>query len=203
MSITLSIIKDVTMNQKAFTLIELLIVVAIIGILAAIAVPNFLNAQIKARIARVEADHKAITTAMEAYMIDHNSYPIESHSANANWGFRLLTTPVAYVNSILKDPFLDKYELTRENDFDLVYEFDTVARSGKNLNMYVVESLGPDGFDDFNSTTYPSHNADFEFFDASNGITSKGDILRAGGIYIPRWFQERKGGPKTTGPDWI
>lgn len=191
------------MYRNAFTLIELLIVVAIIGILAAIAVPNFLNAQIKARIARVEADHKAITTAMESYMIDHNSYPFESHSANANLGFRMLTTPTPYINSILEDPFLAKYELARDNDWDLVYEFATVARNGQNFNMYVVESLGPDGYDDFNSTTYPSHNAEFEFFDISNGISSKGDILRAGGIYVPRWYQERNGGNDTTGQGWI
>ena len=61
--------------RRAFTLIELLIVVAIIGILAAIAVPNFLNAQIRSKLAKVQADHKAISTALEAYFIDQNAYP--------------------------------------------------------------------------------------------------------------------------------
>ena len=60
---------------KGFTLIELLIVVAIIGILAAIAVPNFLNAQIRAKIANTEADHRSLATAIESYRLDNNMYP--------------------------------------------------------------------------------------------------------------------------------
>jgi type II secretion system protein G len=58
-----------------FTLIELLIVVAIIAILAAIAVPNFLEAQTRSKVARVKADMRTVTTAIETYHIDHNAYP--------------------------------------------------------------------------------------------------------------------------------
>ena len=63
-------------QPKAFTLIELLIVVAIIAILAAIAVPNFLEAQTRAKISRTVSDMRSIATAVEAYIIDNNNVPI-------------------------------------------------------------------------------------------------------------------------------
>ena len=62
-------------NQKGFTLIELLIVVAIIGIIVAIAIPNLLNAIQRAKQKRTMGDMRSIGTAAEAYSIDYNAYP--------------------------------------------------------------------------------------------------------------------------------
>lgn len=117
--------------KKAFTLIELLIVVAIIAILAAIAVPNFLEAQTRAKVSRVRADTRTIVTALESYRVDFPKYPPMSdrnapgipastwsvfqdigtggddHSRTPSY----LTTPVAYITSIPFDPFIDKAQI--------------------------------------------------------------------------------------------
>ena len=65
-------------NAKGFTLIELLIVVAIIGIIAAIAIPNLLNAIDRGKQKRTMADLRSIGTAIEEYSIDNNFYPVAS-----------------------------------------------------------------------------------------------------------------------------
>jgi len=64
-------------NQKGFTLIELLIVVAIIGILAAIAIPQFSAYRQKAYNSASQSDLKNIKTGMEAYMADNQEYPVD------------------------------------------------------------------------------------------------------------------------------
>jgi type II secretion system protein G len=63
-------------HHRAFTLIELLIVVAIIAILAAIAVPNFLEAQVRAKVSRAQNDMRTLATAIESYQVDNNAYPM-------------------------------------------------------------------------------------------------------------------------------
>ncbi len=115
-----------------FTLIELLIVVAIIAILAAIAVPNFLEAQVRAKVSRAKSDQRSLATSIEAYYVDWNAYPNDlamllvghtmtpyciAHNGMAPTNPPLgehfcleellypLSTPVSYfTNSFLRDP---------------------------------------------------------------------------------------------------
>ena len=115
-----------------FTLIELLIVVAIIGILAAIAVPNFLNAQIRAKIARNQADMKSISTAVTTLYVDKGIYPVDHWDDDTALGcerlenlfnrvgmgpdcetrstwdvLAVLTSPISYMTSLPLDPFFE------------------------------------------------------------------------------------------------
>lgn len=116
-------------NSSGFTLIELLIVVAIIAILAAIAVPNFLEAQNRAKLSRVKNDHRAISTALETYHLDNNVYPEQGDTTSNTpptitdpsrvWGKEgqkaiawRLSTPIAYLvstTSVFKDPFFSDF----------------------------------------------------------------------------------------------
>ncbi len=99
-------------RMKGFTLIELLIVVAIIAILAAIAVPNFLEAQTRAKVSRALSDMRSIATAVEAYTVDSTKAPaavqFSGNSLRILFGgipAGSITTPIAYMTSIPSDPF--------------------------------------------------------------------------------------------------
>jgi len=67
-------------NQKGFTLIELMIVIAIIGILAAIAIPNFISYRNKAYCSRAESDATAIQAAIASYFSEPNNITVSKTS---------------------------------------------------------------------------------------------------------------------------
>jgi len=191
------------MVRKAFTLIELLIVVAIIAILALIAVPNFLEAQTRAKVSRVYADMRSVATAIEAYRLDYEDYP-NSLTPEP------LTTPISYIAVLPQDAF-QTYE-TRQvvkatfeyvkrdlaagrNDNMLKDYFEFTPpyldpfgwrRSGApvpaNLSLpnilWEMKSWGPDRL---NRTCAAGPGDDFSLaYDATNGTVSHGDLCRFG-----------------------
>jgi type II secretion system protein G len=107
-------------NRSGFTLIELLIVVAIIAILAAIAVPNFLESQTRAKVSRVLSDLRTTATGLEAYRTDHSAYP-SSGSGGAyiqpyNVRMKPLTTPVPYLGKVPgPSPFVPPVDNNQQN----------------------------------------------------------------------------------------
>jgi type II secretion system protein G len=188
---------------RGFTLIELLIVVAIIAILAAIAVPNFLEAQTRSKVSRAKTDMRTLATAMESYRIDNNAYmwPIQQ-LASTPWyyygvpGFKL-TSPVAYLTSLPGDVFSE--EKSRDPSGNVV----TVQYVGPNYlcgtkayrqfyfndwNNYqqtkkfewFMQSKGPDL--DFYSP--PLNSQEYveiaSAYDPTNGTVSDGNIWRTG-----------------------
>ena len=109
------------MKKRGFTLIELLIVIAIILILIAIALPNFLEAQVRAKVANAQAEMKTLETAMISYFTDRGRYMADGFEMlnvgidpsggyptggeGSNVIYSQLTTPVAYVTDIPVDEF--------------------------------------------------------------------------------------------------
>ena len=176
-------------SRNAFTLIELLIVVAIISILSAIAVPNFLEAQVRSKISRTRADMRTIATALESYHVDNNHYP-ETY-VQPRWArFTLLTTPIAYITSIPKDPF------NMVNDEDNFVDWGPRHGGYKMSSMplespsrWAMSSNGPDLDEDsvpiktypgFSKELFTGQNPDYDYmvYDATNGTISSGDIWR-------------------------
>jgi prepilin-type N-terminal cleavage/methylation domain-containing protein len=180
--------------RRAFTLIELLIVVAIIAILAALAVPNFLEAQVRSKVARAKTDLRTLATALEAYGVEWNAYP--PAMANAMYfKLKVLSSPIAYVsNGYLSDPFPagdPASVLNYRKCLSYLGRTPTVTcvRDDDPVEWWMLSSNGPDrrytnaAGDGPSSALNAGDRAGILAFryDPTNGTVSDGNICRPGG----------------------
>lgn len=155
-------------RHRAFTLIELMVVVAIISVLASIAVPNFQDAQVRSKVSRTVADMRSLTTAIETYRIDENEYPYRRHTEEAEaypvperWTrlqqLKAITTPIAYMTFLPRDVF--EQNIPAPNN---VIDFYDPRQTAWMLNWnkgffeeyyvspddagWILVSVGPDGY---------------------------------------------------------
>ena len=196
------------MKRRGFTLIELLIVVAIIAILAAIAVPNFLEAQVRSKVSRARADVRTVATAMESYAVDNNGYPpMGDRVPTQQWKSRtlpaepifharissFLTTPQAYLTSLMNDPFL---VLSHEQlAYPEIYRRFTYFNYKQFIDNYptntwfqqcyystcgawLIYSWGPDKSDNQATSPKPGEDNAYTNYDPTNGTISWGNIIR-------------------------
>jgi len=179
--------------RRGFTLIELLIVVAIIAILAAIAIPNFLEAQVRSKVSRSKADMRTLATALESYAVEHTKYPIDGSRPSDGSLFwyvpNAITTPIAFISSArIVDPFRIAitgtpvgYRRYRYRNFSYTYGavkagvYETIYGAWELMGNGPDRSAGP-----FIYKTMSGHTMELTLpYDPTNGTVSAGNLIRS------------------------
>jgi general secretion pathway protein G len=179
------------MEKNGFTLIELLIVIAIILILIAIALPNFLEAQMRAKITRLKSEMRTLNTAMYEYYLDFNIYPAENErddNTRAHNGLAWLTSPISYIPSLPEDPFAGTFVQEQEGSLFVSYESGGVEAGVIRRDCFycmvtwMIFSAGPDHAQGIYASE-PNFDAgnDVRNYSATNGTKSRGSIYQWGG----------------------
>jgi len=171
------------------TLVELLVVVAIISILAAVALPNFLEAQLRSKVAAAKNDLRTIATALEVYHVDNGRYP-ETYLTPRWQRFQCLTTPLAYLTTVPRDPFEIRWDLDNYIDWaPRHFAYKMGAMPLQTPQRYAMSSNGPDLDEDsvpikaypgFSWQVFTGQDPDYNYmiYDPTNGTISSGDIWR-------------------------
>lgn len=152
------------------------------GLMAAIAVPNFLAAKTRSQVSRSKLEMNICATALEAYYIDNNAYPPPDYD-NQHQPIlpHILTTPISYITKIPIDPFSSSGKQTYHYNSVIVASEDTTTP------YWIITGQGPDQKIDIDVTRYnPQDPVWLELnnapatYDPTNGTTSLGDVWRRG-----------------------
>ena len=129
-----------TRRQRGFTLIEIMVVVVIIGLLAALVAPSLIGNIDRAQVNRAMADIRSIETALNLYRLDNFRYPSTDQGLEAlvsNPGEAAAPNWKAYLRSLPTDPWNQPYQYAypgQRSEFDLfTYGADGVA-GGDNID---------------------------------------------------------------------
>ncbi len=133
--------KLIRKSKKGFTLIELMIVVAIIGILAAIAIPNFLRFQLKSKSSEGKVNIAAVRTAEESYLAEFGNYVSATASPNAIPG----TGKAAFVNVDGANAGFDQLGWSPEGQVFFQYEVNYASATPSAYTITAAADIDGDG----------------------------------------------------------
>lgn len=157
--------------QRAFTLIELLCVVAIIAVLAALAIANFSEAQERSKHVRVISDLRIVGSALEVYAVDNGRYPKSrpAFSLSVELLPFELTSPVSYLPRLPDEPFPEGgvYGIPTYKYFEWQESSQEHEQRRSWYGRWMTASNGPD--QRWNGGAFP--------YDPTNGVRSDGDIV--------------------------
>jgi general secretion pathway protein G len=123
--------------QAGFTLVEVMVVVVILGILAAIIVPKIMSRPEQARMVKAKQDVLAIQSALDLYKLDNGFYPTTDQGLEALVS-KPSSTPTpqnwksdGYLQQLPMDPWGENYQYTNENDKLRIYSYGPKGKDGE------------------------------------------------------------------------
>jgi len=192
-------------KKRGITLVDFLVMATIVEILAAIAVPNFLEAKVRSNLSRCRADMRSMAASIEAYHVDHDYYPtyhytqysyekdpfnlggsvtewfiggncVDIYSQTSPFpGPNQITTPVAYLSALPEDPFHEPEEDDPFETMHLMYVNWEHYNDEINVFHPVLEMWGSWRLTS-GGPDLSRHDSLWITYDPTNGLTSLGQV---------------------------